>query len=267
MMNTININTFLKMKKNTEKIVSLTVYDASFAKLLLQAGVELLLVGDSLGMVIQGYGSTLPVTVEDIIYHSRHVRRGAGEGAYIMADMPFMSYATPLAGLKNAARLLQEGGANIVKLEGGTEILHTIRLLAERGIPSCAHLGLMPQQVHKIGGYKVQGREQTQAEKMLQAAQMLVTAGADMLLLECVPSTLAEKITQTVAVPVIGIGAGPHCDGQVLVLYDLLGLNQGHKPKFYKNYMIAGRDIAAAIATFVQEVKTGAYPGPEHSYD
>jgi len=253
------------MKQAGEKFACLTAYDASFSGVLEAAGVEVLLVGDSLGMVIQGHDSTLPVTVGDMVYHCRAVRRGMERGL-LMADMPFMSYATPAQALGNAGRLMQEGGAHMVKLEGGAVMVDTVRHLAAHGIPVCAHLGLLPQSVHKLGGYRVQGSDAATAEAMLQDAQAMQAAGADVLLLECVPAALAAQITRAVDIPVIGIGAGPDCDGQVLVLYDMLGITPGKRPRFSKDFLHGNDGIRAAVAAYVEAVKTGAYPGPEHCY-
>jgi len=261
----VTVNTLRAMKQAGEKFVCLTAYDASFARVLEAAGVEVLLVGDSLGMVIQGHDSTLPVTVGDMAYHCRAVRRGMAH-ALLMVDMPFMSYATPAQALGNAARLMQKGGAHMVKLEGGAVMVDTVRHLTAHGIPVCAHLGLLPQSVHKLGGYRVQGSDAATAEAMLQDAQAMQTAGADVLLLECVPAALAAQITRTVDIPVIGIGAGPDCDGQVLVLYDMLGITPGKRPRFSKDFLDGTDSIQAAVAAYVEAVKSGAYPGPEHCY-
>ena len=258
--------TLLKMKQAGEKIACLTAYDASFAALVDQAGVEVVLVGDSLGMVVQGHSTTVPVTVDDIIYHGRMVARGLSR-SLLMLDMPFMSYATPDKALENAARMMQEGGAQMVKLEGHVNQLPVVEYLSGNGVPVCAHLGLKPQSVHKLGGFKVQGRDADGAKQMLADAQALVNAGADILLLECVPSDLAKKITEAVDVPVIGIGAGPDTDGQILVLYDILDITPGRKPRFAKNYMEGNGSNAKAIEAFVAEVKSGDYPAAEHCFD
>jgi len=261
----VTINSLRRMKREGGKIACLTAYDATFARILEAAGVEVLLVGDSLGMVIQGHDSTLPVTVGDMVYHCRAVRRGMAR-ALLMADMPFMSYATPAQALRNAGRLMQEGGAHMVKLEGGAVMVETVRHLAAHGIPVCAHLGLLPQSVHKLGGYRVQGSDAVAAAAMLEDAQAMQAAGADVLLLECVPATLAAQISHTVDIPVIGIGAGPDCDGQVLVLYDMLGITPGKRPRFSKDFLHGHDGIQAAVAAYVEAVKSGAYPGPEHCY-
>jgi 3-methyl-2-oxobutanoate hydroxymethyltransferase len=254
------------MKQNGERFCCLTAYDATFAKVLDSAGVEVILVGDSLGMVIQGEESTLAVDMDDMVYHTRCVQHGVSR-ALIMADMPFMSYPTIEDALYNAARLMREGGAHMVKLEGGARIVATVRALAENGVPVCAHLGLLPQSVHKLGGYKVQGREESQAEQMLLDAEALVAAGADMLLLECVPAELAQHITDSVDVPVIGIGAGAGCDAQVLVLHDMLGLGGGVSPRFVKDFLAESGSIGAAIENYVAAVKSGEFPADEHSFE
>lgn len=260
-----NLTQLRAMQAAGEKIVCLTAYDASFAALSAAAGVDLLLVGDSLGMVIQGQDSTLPVTLEEMIYHARAVRRGAPDSLVII-DMPFMSYATPEATLNNAARLLREGLGQMVKLEGGAWLLESIRMLTERGIPVCAHLGLTPQSVHQLGGYRVQGRSDAQAQQMLADALALQDAGASLLVLECVPAQLAEQITQRLAIPTIGIGAGAACDGQVLVVYDLLGINSGYVPSFVQNFMLGQDSIAAALKAYVQAVKNGDFPSEKQSF-
>lgn len=258
----VTLTTLRAMKRRGERFACLTAYDASFTRLLEEAGVEVLLVGDSLGMVIQGHTSTLPVTVADMIYHSRCVSR-VRRRALVMADMPFMSVATPAQALGNAARLMQEGGAHVVKIEGGRVMADTVRHLSERGVPVCAHLGLLPQSVHKLGGYRVQGRG-GQAETLFEDARTLVQAGADVLLLECVPVALARRITEAVPVPVIGIGAGPACDGQVLVLYDMLGITPGRRPRFSKDFLAGKADVRAAVQDYVRSVKDGRFPAPEH---
>ncbi len=261
----ITLNTLKKLKRSGEKITCLTVYDSSFASVLETAGVDIFLVGDSLGMVIQGYDSTLPVSLKDMIYHSANVRRGSSN-AFIMADMPFMSYASVEQTLKNAGKILKQGGAQMVKLEGGAAFVERVSTLADHGIPVCAHLGLMPQMVHKLGGYRVQGRDDRSAQKIVDDAQAMQDAGADMLLLECVPAELGEKVTTLLDIPVIGIGAGPGCDAQVLVLQDILGISKGHHPKFYRNFLESSSGIEAAVSHYVQAVKSGEYPAAEHCY-
>lgn len=261
----ITVNTLREMKIKGEKFACLTAYDASLAHVVDAAGVEVILVGDSLGMVVQGHTSTLPVTMSDMVYHSACVARGRNR-ALLMTDMPFMSYATAEQALHNAARLMQEGGAHIVKLEGGAVQVDIVCQLTARGIPVCAHLGLQPQSVHKLGGYRVQGRDASVAEKMREDAHALQEAGADMLLLECVPASLAEEITKAVDVPVIGIGAGAGCDAQVLVLYDMLGVTVGKRPKFSKDFMQGQATLQAAIEAYVRAVKNGSFPAAEHTF-
>ncbi len=264
-MNRITTSTLQKMKQAGEKITCLTAYDASFAQILVEEGVEILLVGDSLGMILQGRDSTLPVTLDEMIYHTQMVR-AASQNVLVMADLPFMSYATPVQALTSAGRLMKEGGAHMVKLEGGALMVETAGLLAEHGIPVCAHLGLLPQSVNKLGGYKVQGRDEKQAEAMLLDARAMEDAGADILLLECVPSLLAAEITAAVDIPVIGIGAGPQCDAQVLVLYDMLGITPGKRPRFSKDFLQEAGDIRGAVRAYVQAVKDGSFPADEHSF-
>jgi len=254
-----------KMKQQGEKISMLTAYDASFAKLFAEQGVEVLLIGDSLGMVLQGHSDTLPVTISDIAYHTRAVRAGASE-AFIIADMPFMSYGTLEQTLQSVIPLMQ-AGANMVKLEGGDFLLPTIQALTERGVPVCGHLGLTPQSVHVFGGYKVQGKTAEKADAMVRQALALQDAGAQLLVLECIPTALAERITKALAIPVIGIGAGNVTDGQVLVMHDLLGISSGYIPKFSKNYLAQTGEIRSAIASYVSEVKAGTFPGQEHSFN
>lgn len=254
-----------KLKAAGEKITCLTAYDASFAHLLDQAGIDILLIGDSLGMVIQGHDSTLPVTTHDMIYHCQQVYRGS-QRALLVVDMPFMSYATPDTALETAARLMREGQAQMVKLEGGAWLVETVRMLTERGIPVCAHLGLTPQSVHQIGGYRVQGRTEAEAERLRDDALALQAAGASLLVLECMPSDLAADMTSWLEIPVIGIGAGAACDGQVLVLYDLLGITPGKIPSFSKDFLRETGTIPAAIEAYISAVKNGTFPGPEHTF-
>jgi len=261
----VNVSTLRKMKAEREPIACLTAYDASFAQLVDMAGTDLVLVGDSLGMVIQGHDTTVPVTVDDIVYHTRIVARGLHR-AFLVSDLPFMSYATPEQALDNAVRLMQEGGAMMVKLEGGRGQTAVVECLARHDIPVCAHLGLKPQSVHKIGGFKVQGRERSEAEKMVEDAIALQGAGADLVLLECVPNEVGKTITENLEVPVIGIGAGPFVDGQILVLYDILGITQGRTPRFVQNFM-QGRDTQlGAIEAYVAAVKDRSYPAKEHCF-
>ena len=256
-----------QMKAAGERIVSLTAYDASFARVMDACGVDVVLVGDSLGMVIQGHGSTLPVTVADIVYHCACVARGM-RSALLVADMPFQSCATPLRALESAAPMLAEGGASMVKIEGAGPMLAAIEFLATRDIPVCAHLGLTPQSVLKLGGYKVQGKEQAAATQLLADAAAVAAAGAEMLVLECVPSALALQVTASLQIPTIGIGAGPGCDGQILVLHDMLGINSGHRrPRFVRNFLEGNDSIAAAVQAYAQAVRDGSFPGPGHGYD
>lgn len=261
----VNVATLAKMKANGEPIACLTAYDASYASLVDAAGVDLVLVGDSLGMVIQGHDTTVPVTVDDIIYHTRTVARGLRR-AFLMSDMPFMSYTNPEQALKNAVLLMQEGGAMMIKLEGGDGQIEIVEHLARHDIPVCAHLGLKPQSVHKIGGFKVQGRDPQQAIKMAASAKRLQDSGADLILLECVPNELGENIRSTVDVPVIGIGAGPQVDGQILVLYDILDITQGRTPKFVRNFMSGHDSPLSAISSYVKAVKDRDYPAAEHCF-
>lgn len=261
----ITIKTLHNMKGAGEKIVALTAYDASFAALLDSAGIDIILVGDSLGMVIQGLSSTLPVTMEAMVYHSRAVAQSC-RNALLMVDMPFMSYATTEQALTHAARLMKEGGAQMVKLEGTSNQAEIVRLLTANGVPVCAHLGLRPQFVHKLGGYRVQGRDELSAKLLLDDALALQAAGADLLLLECVPATVAADITRAVTTPVIGIGAGVACDGQVLVLYDMLGITPGKRPRFSKDFLLEGGAVDGAIAAYAQAVRAGRFPGEEHSF-
>ncbi|MBH3312609.1 3-methyl-2-oxobutanoate hydroxymethyltransferase [Pseudomonas mosselii] len=261
----VTLTTLHGLKAKGEKITMLTCYDATFAKVASQAGVEVLLVGDSLGMVLQGHDSTLPVTNRDMAYHTACVKRG-NDGALILADLPFMAHATPEQAFDNAAELMR-AGAHMLKIEGAAWLAETIRLLAERGVPVCAHMGLTPQTVNVLGGYKVQGRQEAQARQMRADAIALEQAGAAMLLLECVPSELAAEITQAVSIPVIGIGAGSATDGQVLVLHDMLGLSlSGRVPKFVKNFMAGQPDIQSALAAYVRAVKEVSFPGSEHGF-
>ncbi|MDD3518256.1 MAG: 3-methyl-2-oxobutanoate hydroxymethyltransferase [Chromatiales bacterium] len=254
-----------EMRGRGEKIVCLTAYDASFAALEDAAGVDLILVGDSLGMVIQGHDTTLPVTVDDVVYHCRAVARSCRQ-ALLMADMPFLSYTTPAQALANAGRLMQEGGVQAVKLEGDAEQAEIVAALAGHGIPVCAHLGLRPQSVNRIGGYRVQGRDAHAAQAMIKDARAVEAAGADLLLLECVPVTLAAEIRAAVEIPVIGIGAGPHCDGQILVLHDILGVAPDRSPRFAKNFLAGCDSVQAAIGAYCQAVRDGSFPAPEHCF-
>ncbi len=261
----VNIATLQKMKAEGEAIACLTAYDASFSKLVDAAGIDLVLVGDSLGMVIQVHDTTVPVTVADIIYHTKNVARGLRR-AFLVADMPFMSYANPGQALENSVMMMQEGGAMMIKLEGGDNQLEIVEHLAKHDIPVCAHIGLKPQSVHKIGGFRVQGREPEQARKMLESAKRLQGCGADIVLLECVPNEVGEAICQATEVPVIGIGAGPHVDGQILVLYDMLDITPGRKPRFVRNFMAGADSPLEALRGYVKSVKDRSYPAPEHCF-
>ncbi|MBB5016332.1 3-methyl-2-oxobutanoate hydroxymethyltransferase [Rehaibacterium terrae] len=253
-----------RMKEEGRRIVALTAYDAGFAAVLDAAGVDLVLVGDSLGMVVQGHASTLPVTVSDIAYHTACVARGL-RTALLVADLPFQSDATPERALDASVALLQAGAA-MVKLEGAGPKLDVIRFLSEREIPVCAHLGLTPQSVLRLGGYKVQGREVAAAERLRAEARAVAEAGAALLVLECVPSALAADITRDLAIPTIGIGAGPDCDGQILVLHDLLGVSGGRRPRFVKDFLAEGGSVRGAVEGYAAAVREGRFPGPEHGY-
>jgi 3-methyl-2-oxobutanoate hydroxymethyltransferase len=261
----VNVSTLRKMKADGEKIACVTCYDASFAVLVDEGGADLALVGDSLGMVIQGHDTTVPVTMNDVVYHSSVVARGLYR-PFLVADMPFMSYSSKEQALANAVRLMQEGGAKMVKLEGGAGQIEIVEFLAGHDIPVCAHIGLKPQSVHKIGGFRVQGRGNEQAERMLEDALALEKAGADVVLLECIPSELGAAITKELSVPVIGIGAGPDVDGQILVLYDLLDITTGRKPKFVRNFMQGASSPLEAVKRYVGAVRDRSYPAPEHCF-
>ena len=261
----VTISDLRSRRHSGDRISMLTCYDASFAALMDDCGVDILLVGDSLGMVLQGHESTLPVTVEDIAYHTRCVARRKGR-CWLMADMPFGSYQeSPAQAYRNAA-LLMAAGAQMVKLEGGAWLAPTVRFLTERGIPVCAHLGLTPQSVHALGGYRVQGRDQKAAEQLLSDARCLEGAGADIVLVELIPTPLGQRLTDSLTAPTIGIGAGPHMTGQVLVLHDILDVTPGKRARFAKNFLEGSDSIRAAIQRFVSEVKSGEYPAPEHAF-
>lgn len=259
------VASLLKMKQANQKIAALTAYDASFAKLFDQQNIEVILIGDSLGMVLQGKDDTLSVTVKDIAYHTKCVRAGADK-AFVIADMPFMSCSTPSIAYKNAATLMRSG-ASMVKLEGGEWLLEIISGLVERSVPVCGHLGLTPQSVHVLGGYRIQGREQNQANKIISTAVALEAAGIQLLVLECVPSSLARVISEKLNIPVIGIGAGPHTDGQILVMHDMLGISANYMPKFSKNYVLETGNIPDSVKQYISEVKSQTFPGPDHSFD
>lgn len=261
----INVSTLREMKESGEPIACITAYDASFGQLVDLAGVDVVLVGDTLGMVIQGHDTTVPVTVDDVIYHTRVVARSLVH-AFLMADMPFMSYSSPEQALDNAVRLMQEGGAMMVKLESGKGQQAVVEHLARHDVPVCAHLGLKPQSVHKIGGFRVQGRQVEAAHKMLEDALALEQAGADVILLECVPNEVGASITEAVTAPVIGIGAGPDVDGQILVLYDVLGITQGRMPRFVRNFLDGQPSILDGLKAYVAAVKDKSYPAKEHCF-
>ena len=261
----VNVATLRRMKEQGEKIASLTCYDASYAARVDESGADVVLVGDSLGMVIQGHDTTVPVTLDHVIYHCKAVAKGLFR-PFLMADMPFMTYTTPNEALQNAVRLMQDGGAKMVKLEGGAGQVEIVEFLARHDIPLCAHLGLKPQSVHKTGGFRVQGRDDAAAEQMKRDAKALQDAGADVVLLECIPSHLGAEITKELHVPVIGIGAGPDTDGQILVLYDVLDITPGRKPRFVKNYMAGNDSPLAALKSYVAAVKSREYPAPEHCF-
>lgn len=261
----VNVATLNRMKAEGEKIACMTAYDASFATVVDDAGADVVLVGDSLGMVIQGHDTTVPVTLNDVIYHCKAVARGLYR-PFLMADMPFMTYSSKEQALENAVRLMQEGGAKMVKLEGGASQVEIVQFLANHDIPVCAHLGLKPQSVHKVGGFRVQGRENAAAEQMMRDAKALEEAGADVVLLECIPAQLGADITKASHVPVIGIGAGPDTDGQILVLYDVLDITSGRKPKFSKNFMEGRGSPLEALKAYTEAVKARTYPAPEHCF-
>ena len=261
----VTLGVLARMKEEGRKIASLTCYDASFAVLLDVADVDVVLVGDSLGMVIQGRDTTVPVTMDDMVYHCSIVARGLHR-PLLMADLPFMSYPSKEQALENSVRLMQQGGAQMIKLESGASQFEIVEFLASHDIAVCAHLGLRPQSVHKTGGFRVQGRQEDAAERMLRDAKRLESAGADIVLLECIPASLGQAITAELSVPVIGIGAGPHTDGQILVLYDILDITTGRKPRFVRNFMAGAADNLQAIQHYVEAVRSGAYPAAEHCF-
>ncbi|MBY0483035.1 3-methyl-2-oxobutanoate hydroxymethyltransferase [Nitrosomonas sp.] len=257
--------TLQKMVENNEKFTVLTCYDATFATILENTGIDVLLVGDSLGNVLHGENTTLSVTLNDMIYHTRCVVRGASK-AFIITDMPFGSYqVSSEQAFENASKILA-AGAHMVKIEGGQIMADTIQFLTQRGIPVCAHIGLTPQSIHQLGGYKLQGNSEKSAKQLLDDAKILEKSGASLLVMEVVPAKLAKKITQALSIPTIGIGAGGDCSGQVLVLHDMLGLVQGKKPRFVKDFMADAKSIQEAIANYVTAVKTGQFPGKEHEF-
>ena len=254
-------------RERGERFAMLTAYDALSARLLDDAGIPIILVGDSLGMVVLGHDDTLPVTVDQMIHHTAAVRRGV-TNALVVGDMPFMSYqASTEEGVRNAGRLLKEGHAHAIKLEGGHRVLELVHRLTDAGIPVMGHLGLTPQSVNQFGGYRVQGRSDEAAHQIVKDAKALETSGAFALVLEAVPSEIAREVTDSLRIPTIGIGAGPHCSGQVLVFHDFLGITEGKAPRFVKRYASLGEEIKSAAATFAQEVADGTYPGPEHTYE
>jgi 3-methyl-2-oxobutanoate hydroxymethyltransferase len=261
----ITLTTLQKMAQEGNRIAMLTCYDASFAVVLEEAGVDSLLIGDSLGNVLQGHESTLPVTLRDMVYHTACVARGS-KRAFVVADMPFGSFqVSPQETLRNAAELMA-AGAQMVKIEGGRPMLETIEFLTDRGIPVCGHLGLTPQSVHQLGGYRVQGKGESEGQRLLKEAKQLEQAGAGMIVLEAIPAALARDVTAAITIPTIGIGAGADCSGQVLVLHDMLDVYPGKKAKFVKNYMRPAGSIQGAVELYVKEVKARAFPGPEHSF-
>lgn len=259
------ISTLERMKAEGEKIAVITSYDASFTRQIEAAGMDVILVGDSLGMVIQGHESTLPVTVSDMVYHTANVIR-VSERAMVIADMPFMSHGTPEQALDTAGRLMKEGGAHMVKIEGGAPQLETVRHLTARAVPVCGHLGLTPQSIHQLGAYRVQGRGEHASERLLKDAVGLQQAGAQLLVLECIPAVLAAEITQALDIPVIGIGAGADTDGQVLVLYDMLGITMGGMPSFVHDFLAEAGSVPGALSAYVKAVKAGSFPAKEHSF-
>ena len=260
----ITISKLLSMRAEGEKITMLTAYDATMSALLNRCGVETILIGDSLGNVIQGHSSTTPVTVEQMAYHTECVAR-VNSNAFVIADLPFASYGDPVQALDSAAELMR-AGADMVKLEGGDWQIDIIRYLVERSVPICAHLGLLPQSVHVLGGYKVQGKSKDAASLMLEQAIACEQAGAQMIVLEAIPSSLGKRITESLSIPTIGIGAGADCSGQVLVLQDMLGISPGKPPKFVKNFMDGHASIEAAVKAYIREVKSKKFPGPEHGF-
>lgn len=261
----VTLTTLQDMKQQGRKIACLTCYDSSFTQLLEAAGIDLFIIGDSLGMVLKGFESTVPVTMAHMIDHAENLAR-VGQHAYRVVDMPYMSYSTPEQGLANAVRLMEEGGADMVKLEGGSAMAATVAEIASHDIPVCGHIGLLPQSIEQLGGYKVQGRDAAGAAALKADARALQEAGAGMLVMECIPAGLAAEITASVSIPTIGIGAGPGCDGQVLVLYDMLGITPGSPPKFVRDFLAETGTIRAAVEAYIRAVREGSYPAPEHSF-
>lgn len=265
-MSTFTIHDFLKKKKDGKKITMLTAYDYPFARIVDEAGIDAILVGDSLGMVVQGLDNTLPVTMDEMIYHTKMVAR-AVKNSMVIGDMPFMSYQTGIEdALRNAGRFLKEGGASAIKMEGGAEIVHHIKAMTKSDIPVMAHIGLTPQSIHRMGGYKVQGRTEEAANKLIDEAHIVEDAGAFSLVLEAIPLDLARKISEELSIPTIGIGAGPHCDGQVLVLHDVIGLFDRFVPKFVKRYSYVKEDVLKAIKTYRDEIEQGVFPSEDQSF-
>ena len=260
----VTISKLQEMRQAGEKIAVLTAYDASFAALMDQAGVDVILIGDSLGNIVQGEASTLPVTIEHMVYHTSCVAKGQAS-AFLIADMPFGSYSTPEQAMQSAAQLMR-AGAHMVKLEGGAWLAETVKFLVERSVPVCGHLGLLPQSVHTLGGFKVQCKSTESAQTLINDAKALQEAGAQLLVLEAIPSDLGKKVTESIQIPTIGIGAGADCSGQVLVMHDMLGAFPGRSPKFVKNFLSGQSSIEEAFKCYVQEVKTGKFPGPEHCF-
>jgi len=262
----ITIPEIMRRKGEGKKVTMLTAYDYTFARIVDEAGIDIVLVGDSLGTVVQGHSNTLPVTMDEMIYHTRNVSRGV-ENALVVADMPFLSYQTSIEdGVYNAGRFLKEGGAAAVKVEGGANIVDRVRAMIDSGIPVMGHVGMLPQTVHKIGGYKVQGKDDLSAERILNDARLLEEAGVFAIVMECIPEGLARRITDSLSIPTIGIGAGIHCDGQVLVIHDLLGLLPQPMPKFVRQYADLRSRCIEAVRKFKEDVEKGFFPGKEESY-
>ncbi len=260
------IQDFLKKKKEGNKISMLTAYDYPFAQIVDEAGIDVILVGDSLGMVVQGLENTLPVTMDEMVYHTKMVAR-AVKNAMVIGDMPFMSYQASIEeAVRNAGRFLKEAGASAVKLEGGAEVAEHIRAMAKSDIPVLAHLGLTPQSIHRMGGYKVQGKTKESAKRLAEEAHIVEDAGAFSLLLEAIPMNLAKQITEELTIPTIGIGAGPHCDGQVLVLHDVIGLFERFVPKFAKQYINLKEEVLKAVKVYKEEIEKGIFPSDEQSF-
>ena len=259
------IHQLQKMKQDGQKFATITAYDATFAKLFDDEGIPAILIGDSLGMVIQGHSDTLPVTIDEMAYHTRCVRRGTSN-ALVIADLPFMTYADTASACQNAAKLMA-AGASMVKIEGGEWLCDTVKQLNRNGIPVCGHLGLTPQSVHVFGGFRVQGRDLDQAEEIYRSALALQAAGIQLLVLECVPAALAERITKALRIPVIGIGAGNATDGQILVMHDAFGITSGYTPKFTKNFLAETGELRAAVRQYMAQVADGSFPGPEQTFN